>query len=203
MRILLLLFLGFSSLFLSQKNKKNLDIVSNIEAKVIAMKPLGNNSLAKNLEPFYGFAFGGNLMTNKNFGIGLDFNLLYSNVKVDQKNLYGKLGAPKITIVDLFLTHRENISEVFLIEEMAGLSYYHQTNYYIDFKNEINKNNGIGINLGGKAIYILDPEGDQAVFVSGKFNYYSTNVYNENKEIEKYYNHSIFLSLNVGYRFNF
>lgn len=35
----------------SQKKRKGLDVVSNIDVKVLAMKPLGNNSLAKNLQP--------------------------------------------------------------------------------------------------------------------------------------------------------
>ena len=131
-RIFILATLIISSFAFSQKKKYKLDVVSNIDAKVIALKPFGNNALAKNLEPFYGFGFGGNLMTPINFGIGLDYNMLFSNVKYDQKNLYGNLGSPKMTIVDLFLTHRENISEEFMVEEMAGFSYYNQSNLLID-----------------------------------------------------------------------
>jgi len=203
MRITTLLLLCFSTFFFGQKKKNFLDVVSNIETKVIILKPLGDNSLAKDLQPFYGFGFGGNLMTPINFGIGIDYSLLFSNVKYDRKGIYGNLGAPKMTIIDIFLTHREIISEEFFVEEMAGFSYYNLSNYYIDLKNEKSKNAGMGFNLGGKAIYILDPEGYQAVFATGKLNYYSTNVYNENPEIQKYYNHSVFLSLSVGYRFNF
>ena len=203
MRITTLFFLCFSSFFFGQKKKNFLDVVSNIETKVIILKPLGDNSLAKDLQPFYGFGFGGNLMTPINFGIGIDYSLLFSNVKFERKGIYGNLGAPKMTIIDIFLTHREIISEEFFVEEMAGFSYYNLSNYYIDLKNEKRKNTGMGFNLGGKAIYILDPEGYQAVFATGKLNYYSTNVYNENPEIQKYYNHSVFLSLSVGYRFNF
>ena len=203
MRITTLFFLCFSAFFFGQKKKNFLDVVSNIETKVIILKPLGDNSLAKDLQPFYGFGFDGNLMTPINFGIGIDYSLLFSNVKYDRKGIYGNLGAPKMTIIDTFLTHREIISEEFFVEEMAGFSYYNLSNSYIDLKNEKNKNTGMGFNLGGKAVYILDPEGYQAVFATGKLNYYSTNVYNENPEIQKYYNHSIFLSLSVGYRFNF
>ena len=203
MRILTLIFLCFSTFFFSQKKKNFLDVVSNIETKVIVLKPIGNNSLAKDLKPFYGFGFSGNLMTPINFGIGLDYNILFSNVKFDRKNFYGNLGAPKMTIIDVFLTHREIISEEFFVEESAGFSYYNLSNSYIDLKNEKDKNTGLGFNLGGKAIYILDPEAYQAVFATGKLNYYSTNIYNENPEIQKYYNRSIFLSLSVGYRFNF
>jgi len=201
MRIFYLLFLCCTSLLLSQKKK--LDVVSNIETKVIMLKPIGNNSLSKDLQPFYGFGFSGNLMTPINFGIGLDYSMLFSNVIYERKNIFGNIASPTLTIIDGFLTHREKISEEFLVEEMAGFSYYNQSSTFLDHNNEKLKNTGIGFNIGGKAIYILDPEGYQAVFATGRVNYYSTNVYNENPEIQKYYNHSVFLSLSLGYRFNF
>ena len=201
MNILSIALLLFTTLFFAQKKK--LDVVSNIEAKMIAMKPIGNNSLAKDLQPFYGFSFAGNLMTPINFGIGLDYSVIFSNVKLDKTNIYGNIGSPQLTMIDAFITHRENISEDFLVEEMAGFTYYNLTNLFIDEKKEKQKNPGVGFNLGGKAIYILDPEGYQAVIVAAKFNYYSNNQYNENPEIQKYYNRSFFLSLSLGYRFNF
>ena len=200
MRIFILATLIISSFAFSQKKKYKLDVVSNIDVKVLALKPFGNNSLAKNLEPFYGFGFGGNLMTPINFGIGLDYNMLFSNVKYDQKNLYGNLGSPKMTIVDLFLTHRENISEEFMVEEMAGFSYYNQSNLLIDENLKL-KNSGMGFNLGAKGIYVL--EGAQSVFVAAKYNYYGNNIYNENPEIQTYYSRSHFLSLSLGYRYQF
>jgi len=199
MRILLLLMMFTSAILFSQK-KKGLDVVSNIDVKVLAMKPLGNNSLAKNLQPFYGFGFGGNLMTPINFGIGLDYSELFSNVKYGSQNMYGNLGSPRMTVVDVFLTHRENISDDFMIEELAGFSYYRLTNLYLD-KSEKLKNNAMGFHLGGKAIYTLD--GPQQVFAALKANFYYGNVYNENPEIRKYYSNSTFLSLSVGYRYNF
>ena len=199
MRILLLLMMFTSAILFSQK-KKGLDVVSNIDVKVLAMKPLGNNSLAKNLQPFYGFGFGGNLMTPINFGIGLDYSELFSNVKYGSQNMYGNLGSPRMTVVDVFLTHRENISDDFMIEELAGFSYYRLTNLYLD-KSEKLKNNAMGFHLGGKAIYTLD--GPQQVFAALKANFYYGNVYNENPKIRKYYSNSTFLSLSVGYRYNF
>ena len=114
MRIIIFLLVLISTTAFSQKKRKGLDVVSNIDVKVLAMKPLGNNSLAKHLQPFYGFGFGGNLMTPINFGVGLDYSELFSNVKYGSQNLYGNLGSPRMTVVDVFLTHRENISEDFI-----------------------------------------------------------------------------------------
>ena len=83
---------------------------------------------------------------------------------------------------------------------MVGFSYYKQSNLLIENNLKL-KNAGMGFNLGAKAIYIL--EGSQQVFVAGKINFYHGNVYNENPEIEKYYNRSTFLSLSLGYRYQF
>lgn len=203
MRITLLIFCGFSTFIFAQNKKKGLDVVSNIETKMIVMKPIDNNHLSKLLMPFYGFGFGGNLMTPVNFGVGIDYNVLFSNVKYGKQNLYGKIGSPTITSIDLYLTHREIISEEFSIEEMAGFNFYRPTNLLIDGKNEKLKDNATGFNLGGKALYTLDREGYQTVFLAAKVNFYFSNIYNESAEIQNFYNRSTFLSLNLGYRYNF
>ena len=200
MRVFIFLLALISTAAFSQKKRKGLDVVSNIDVKVLAMKPLGNNSLAKDLQPFYGFGFGGNLMTPINFGIGLDYSELFSNVKYGAQNIYGNLGSPRMTAVDVFLTHRENISEDFMVEEIAGFSYYRYSNLYLD-KTEKMKNHATGFHLGAKAIYTLD--GPQQVFAALKANFYYGNVYNENPEIRKYFSNSTFLSLSIGYRYQF
>ncbi|WP_156831978.1 hypothetical protein [Kaistella palustris] len=191
-----------ASLVFGQKKKNTPDVVSNIEAKIIAMKPVGNNSLAKDLEPFYGFAFGGNLMTPVNFGVGMNYNMLFSNVKYGHQNLYGNVGSPKMTVIDAFLTHRENISEDFMVEEMAGFSYFNYTAVFLDIKDKKLKSNGLGFKIGAKALYVLDPLGYQSVFVEGNLRSFSAPVYNENPDIKKYFSRSTLLSLSLGYRFN-
>lgn len=195
------IFLFCSLMVYAQRNKNKLDVVANVDVKVIAMKPLGNNSLAKNLQPFFGFGFGGNLMTPINFGIGIDYSELFSNTLYLKQNIYGNLGSPRLSQFDVFLTHRENISEEFMIEEMAGFSYYSFSNNFLNQRMQKHKDQAMGFNIGGKAIYVLD--GPQQVFVAGKINFYHGNVYNENPEIEKYYNRSNFLSLSLGYRYQF
>ncbi len=199
MKNLSLVLLLLPMCYLAQKKP---DVVANIEAKMAILKPIGNNSLAQDLKTFYGFSLGGNLMTPVNFGVGADFSMLYSNVQYGKRNTYGNVGSPRLSMVNVFLTHRENISEEFLIEELAGLSYTEQKNFFVD-GNQLLKNSGFGLLLGGKAIYILDPEAYQAVFVEARFQTFRTNIYNENSEIQKYYDRSYFLTLNLGYRFNF
>lgn len=202
MRKLALLFLLSSTLLFSQKKKKfDLDVVANIDAKMILMTAVGNNAFSKLVRPFFGFGFGGNLMTPINFGVGLDVNFLYSNVIYGEESKYGNIGSPSITSFDFFLTHRDYLSEDFFLEEMAGFTFYRQTNLFIDEKSAKNVNLGSGINLGAKLVYILtDP---QQVFLSAKLNTYKTNIYNENKDIENFYNQSTFISFGLGYRYQF
>lgn len=201
MRIAILLLMISPALFLSQKRKKGLDVVSNIDVKVLAMKPIGNNWLAKDLQAFYGFGFGGNLMTPINFGVGIDYSAYFSNVDYGRRNSYGNLGSPRMTVIDAFLTHRDEISEDFYIEEMAGFSFYRLTNNFIDLGSEQLKEKAVGFHLGGKVIYTLD--GPQQVFVAGKANFYFGNTFNENADIRRYYSRSVLLSLSLGYRYNF
>lgn len=203
MRFLLSVFCLISSVVFSQKKKKTLDVVSNIEAKVIMMQPVGNNFLAKTMQPFYGFGFSGNLMTPINFGIGLDYNVLFTNVKAEQINVYGNLGAPRMTNIELYLTHRDKLSEDFSLEEMAGFSYYSLVTTLFDDKNYKFNDGGMGFNLGGKLLYTVDLEGYQQLFISGKVNFYYSDVYNENPGIRRFFSRSTLLSLSVGYRYNF
>lgn len=191
----------FPALIFAQKRKKGLDVVSNIDVKVLAMKPIGNNSLAKDLQPFYGFGFGGNLMTPINFGVGIDYNEFFSNVNYGRINRYGNLGSPRMTVIDAFLTHRDEVSEDFFVEEMAGFTFYRLTNNFIDLGSEQLKEKAVGFHLGGKAIYTLD--GPQQVFVAGKVNFYFGDSFNENADIQRYYSRSILLSLSLGYRYSF
>ena len=197
------LILSFPILIYGQKKKNVLDVVSNADAKMILMKPFGNNTYAKDLQPFYGFGFGGNLMTPIRFGIGLDYSVLFSNVKYGRENIYGGIGSPRLTVLEAFLTHRENISEDFFVEELLGYSHYALANNFIDDKSQTLKTSGSGPVLGGKAIYTLDREGAQQVFANLKVNLFFTNIYNENSSIQKYYSRSTFLSLGLGYRYNF
>lgn len=204
MKQLTVIFLCVSTILFAQKKKKfDLDVVSNIEVKAVIMKPIGNNTFAKDLEPFYGFGFGGNLMTPINFGIGVEYNLLLSNVKLGHENMYGNISSPKIHNFDFFLTHRDQLSDDFAIEEMAGYSYYLMSNAYTYDQNQTNRISGSGMNLGAKILYTLDREGIQQFYLSVKANFYYSGIYNENQNIQNYFSRSTFLSAGIGYRYNF
>lgn len=73
-----------------------MDISSNAEARIVWMKGLGNNFLAKDFNDFYGVGAGGQLMTPINFGLELNYNLMFSSVKYGHENKVGNLGSQKL-----------------------------------------------------------------------------------------------------------
>jgi len=199
---LLFILLCFSVSGFSQKKKKKLDVVSNIEARVLVMKALGNNYLAKDFGAFYGFGFGGQLVTPMNFGIGLDYNLLFSDVKYGHQNLSGNLGSQNLTNIAINLIHRNHLSEDFFLEESAGFSIYRLKSILYPGNDKYSEGNG-GYNLGLNIVYTLDREGFQQFVFGAKGNGYFSKIYNENSDIRKYYSRSFLVGFTLGYRYNF
>ena len=142
-------------------------------------------------------------MTPINFGIGLDYNVLFSNVRLGHENMAGNINGQVLNNVDVYITHRNKISEDFFLEEFAGGSYYVLKSQYSDGSKTEHRDSGTGFKAGLKPLYNLDREGYQQVFIAGKINFYFSNVAISDRDIEKYYSNSILLSLSFGYRYNF
>lgn len=179
-----------------------MDVVSNLEMRVLGVKALGNNSLAKDLGMFYGFGFGGQLMTPKNFGLGLDYNLLFSDVKYGRENIFGNLGSQRFSVITAKLIHKDWLSEEFFLEESAGFNLYRLNSILIPGKEKYTEGNG-GYHLGLQLVYTLDREGFQQFVFGASGNGYFANIKNENREIEKYFSRSFLVGLSFGYRYNF
>lgn len=194
-------FLVFTSSAVNAQ-KKGLDITSNIEARVLGMKALGNNMLAKDMGVFYGFGLGGQLMTPKNFGIGIDYNMMYSDVKPERKNLVGELGSQSLTNIDLIFIHKTKFSEDFYLEKSGGFSFYRLKSYLHPSKEQYTEGKG-GFNLALKGVFTVDYEGYQQFVLGVKGNAYFSGVTNENNAVEKYYRHSYLVGLTFAYRYNF
>lgn len=198
--VFLCLMLGISGS--AQKKRKSLDITSNLEGRFLAMKAFGNNSLSKDFGFFYGFGFSGQLMTPLNFGLGLDYNLMFSNVKYGRQNRVGDLGSPQLTQISLNVIHRDILSEDFFLEEFVGLSIYRLQSSLYPGKEKFTEGNG-GYNAGLNAVYTLDREGRQQFVFGVRGSGYFSSSYNENKAVKKYYSRSFLAGLSVAYRYNF
>lgn len=203
MRLFFTFFLLFGLVFsFGQKKKNRFDITSNAEARVIAMKALGNNMLSKDFGFFYGFGFGGQLMTPVNFGVGLDYNLLFGDAKYGRENYVGNLGSQRLTDVDVSIIHKDQINEEFSVEEFAGISFYRLNSILYPGNEKYSEGRG-GFHIGMKGLYNLDREGIQQFVFGVKGNAYFSGTNNENTDVENYYRKSFFVGLTFGYRYNF
>ena len=202
MRKFYFLFLLFPLIFFSQK-KKEIVILGSLDTKVLVMKSFGNNFYNKTLQPFVGFGFGLNFLTNiKNFGLNFNYFFLKASGKLDQTNIYGNLSAPQMNLYEVNLFHQNKLDEDLLIEEFAGLSIYRVNSNFINASKKYSQGNN-GFDIGSNLVYTLDPEGKQQALIGAKFNFYDAKIINENPEIQKYFSRAYFGSLILGYRYNF
>lgn len=195
---LILITAGFSK----GQNKDRFDIVSNVETRVVWMKALGNNTMAKDMNAFFGVGFGGQLMTPTRFGVGLDYNLLFSDVKYGRENYFGNLGSQTLHNFDFYLVHKEELSEDFSLEESFGVSFYKLKSILYPGNETYIQGRG-GFNLGLKAVFNVDLEGHQNIFAGIRGNSYSSGVVNEDPHIQNYYRKSFFIGFSFGYRYQF
>lgn len=188
--------------FFSQK-RKEIVILGSLDSKVLVMKSFGNNFYNKTLQPFVGFGFGLNFLTNiKDFGASFNYYFLKASGKSEQANVYGSLSAPQMNLFEVNLFHQNKLDEDLLIEEFAGVSIYRVNSKFIYATQKYSQGN-TGFNFGGNLVYTLDPEGKQQAFIGAKFNFYDAKIINENPEIQRFFSRAYFGTLTLGYRFNF
>lgn len=171
-----------------------------VDPHIKVMTSLGNNFLSDSYDYFYGFGIGLNTNLYKNFGLGVEYTYFLANVK--NYDRLGYLGAPSMNNFDWYVFHKDKIAEEFFVEEILGYSTYRMKSPYLDNRGDFREGNS-GLNLGAKAIYVLDVEGFQEVVLGAKLNFYNSKIGNQNPEIAAYYSKAILLNFNLGYRFNF
>ncbi len=171
-----------------------------VDPHVKVMTALGNNFLSDTFGYFYGFGVGLNTSLYRNFGLGVEYTYFLATIK--NRDTFGYLGAPSLNNFDWYIFHKDKISEEFFIEEILGYSTYRMKSPYLDNSGDFREGNG-GLNLGAKAIYVLDAEGFQEVVFGAKLNFYNAKIGNQNPDIQKYYSKATLLNLSLAYRFNF
>lgn len=197
--LLLIPMFGFSQ---RKKNKPIIEeVFFSIEPNVRIMKAFGNNFMNKSLSPFVGFGIAGNMEFYKGFGLGLEYDRMSSNVKLDD-SLFGNLGAPQMNIFEFYGFYKYPISDDFFVEGLGGLSIYRISSPFLDHSGKFDEGNN-GFHLGGKAIYTLDMQGVQQVILGLKLNYYTSSIRNQNIDIQNYFNKAWLANVNLAYRINF
>lgn len=179
-----------------------MDISSNAEARIVWMKGLGNNFLAKDFNDFYGVGAGGQLMTPINFGLELNYNLMFSSVKYGHENKVGNLGSQKLSEINLSIVHKNSINEDLSIEQSVGFSILRLNSTLYPGNESYSEGKG-GLSLQLKGVYTLDNEGTQQFVLGIKGNTFSSGTVNQNPEIQKYYRTSFLIGVTASYRYNF
>lgn len=201
MKKLCFLILFFSLFAFSQKHKEIVTEAS-IEARGILMKGIGNNVFGKSLRSFFGFGFGANLNTYTNFGLSVEYNIFKSSPVYGQEHLYGEIGFPTLSNVEVSAFYRHEINEDFHLEPLAGVSFYGIKAVYLNSSNTFAENNA-NFHLGMRAILSLNREGFQQVVFAVKGNYYKNHTKNDNNDVERFFSQTFFVSASIGYRYVF
>ncbi|KFC24095.1 hypothetical protein [Chryseobacterium sp. FH1] len=199
----ILFFIVICSISVSAQRRKQdwtEQVKFSVDPHVKVMASLGNNFLNDAFGYFYGFGLGLNTNLYKNFGLGVEYTYFLANIK--DRDKFGYLGAPSMNNFDWYVFHKDKISEEFFVEEILGYSTYRMKSPYLDNSGDFNEGNG-GLNLGAKAIYVLDAEGFQEVVFGAKLNFYNSKIGNQKPDIAKYYSKATLLNFSVAYRFNF
>ena len=199
----ILFFIAIFSISVSAQRRKQSwteQVKFSVDPHVKVMTSLGNNFLSESFDYFYGFGIGLNTNLYKNFGLGVEYTYFLATLK--NPELFGYLGAPSMNNFDWYVFHKDKISEAFFVEEIVGYSTYRMKSPYLDNSGDFREGNG-GLNLGAKAIYVLDVEGVQEIVLGGKLNFYNSKIGNQNSDLEKYYSKATLLNISLAYRFNF
>lgn len=199
----ILFFIAIFSISVSAQRRKQSwteQVKFSVDPHVKVMTSLGNNFLSESFDYFYGFGIGLNTNLYKNFGLGVEYTYFLATLK--NPELFGYLGAPSMNNFDWYVFHKDKISEAFFVEEIVGYSTYRMKSPYLDNSGDFREGNG-GLNLGAKAIYVLDVEGAQEIVLGGKLNFYNSKIGNQNPDLEKYYSKATLLNISLAYRFNF
>lgn len=195
-------FIIFSVVVTAQRRKQSWteQVRFSVEPHVKILLPMGNNFLNDSFSYFYGFGIGLSTNLYKNFGAGVEYSYFLANVK--EGSTFGYLGGPKLNNFDWYIFHKDKITDEFSVEEILGYSTYRMKSPFLDSNGTFSEGNS-GLNLGAKAIYVLDVEGFQEIVFGGKLNFYNSKIRNQNPATEKYFSKALLLNISLAYRYNF
>jgi len=170
----------------------------NIKGNVVF--PTGNNFMADGLKTFSGFGLGFQGIVFHNFGIGLEFNKFYTDVK--DVSVFGALKSPALTDFSISLLYQYPLNENFKIEGQAGIGSLEMKSRS-DYRSDGFKETAKSVLLGAKVLYSLNESKSVQVFAGPKVYFYSSDLDFEDEAVKKYYSNATLFNINAGIRFNF
>lgn len=195
MKNILILLILFSNFCFAQKpNNFSLELKGN------TFTGLGDNWIADGTKTFTGIGFGFSGVVYKNFGVGLEYNTGYSEVK--DISVFGDLYSPKLQTIDYFALYRYDINPKASIEgNIGGANLFLKS--YSNYRSNYFSENGKAFLLGGKALYSITKNNKLYVFASGRLYFFNTDIEMGDEEIEKYYSKATLLNFSLGLRIYF
>lgn len=190
----LIVFMAICSLFSAQTSEFSVDMKGNVAF------PMGNNFMADGLKTFTGFGFGFNAIFFHHFGVGLEFNQFYSQVK--DESVFGNLHSPTLTDFSLSLLYNRPLQNNFNIEGQLGFGSLPLKSKSI-YRPDGFRENASSVILGAKLLYNITDNRKVQVFINPKFYFYSSVVEIDNPTIQDYYSKSTIFNLSLGLRFLF
>ncbi|WP_232707045.1 hypothetical protein [Epilithonimonas sp. JDS] len=178
-----------------QKARFSIDLKGNLGI------PVGDNFMADGLKTFSGYGLGFQAVFVKDFGLGVEFNQMFSSVK--DVSVFGALEDPRLTDLSFYLVYLHSFGESGLdVEAKAGIGSLFLRSESIDWGDKFRQYGNQYI-LGAKVLYTISKPNNVQIFFGPKLYFFTSDINFENKKLEKYYSNATILNLNLGVRFNF
>lgn len=195
MRTITIIFVFLSALSFAQDSKK-----FSVELKGNTFAGLGNNFIAEGTTTFTGFGLGLTGLVYNNFGLGIEFNRGYADVK--DVSVFGELNSPELTLIDLYGLYRFPATSKLDIEGNVGAGNL-RIKSRTDYRSDEFLESGSTFFLGGKLLYSIT-KNDQLHVVGGSRLYFlSTITEMDDPEIDEYYSKATLLNFSLGLRLYF
>lgn len=193
--MILALSFSYAQESVKQKARFSIDLKGNLGI------PIGDNFMADGLKTFAGYGLGFQAIFVKDFGLGGEFNQMFSNVK--DVSIFGALQDPRLTDFSFYLIYLHSFGNSgFDAEAKAGIGTLFLRSESVDWGDRFRQYGNQYI-LGGKILYTISKSNNVQVFFGPKIYFFDSDINFENKKLEKYYSNATIVNLNLGFRFNF
>lgn len=195
MKKYLVIFVLCSAIASAQKQKNFA-----VEIHGQTVQGIGNNFIADGLDPFWGFGIEISRIIYKNFGLSLEYNTGYAEVK--DISVFGELQKPSLTSLNLLSFYRYSINPKFDLEGNVGIGSTQLMSESV-YRNVGFREGGTSFILGGKALYSLTKNNTLYLVGGPRIYFLSTSTDIENAEANRYYSHATLLNFSLGLRLYF
>lgn len=191
---LLFLVLISASLSAQKKDRFSLELQGN------TFSGAGNNFIADGVGTFVGFGAALSARIYKNFGLSVEYQKGYSEVK--DISVFGDLEKPELNAFELLALYRYNVADKFEIEGNIGAGNI-RINSKSTYRDQGFSEGGMAFIIGAKALYSITKNNSLYIVGSPRLYFLSTSTTIDNPEANQYYSKSTLFNLSLGLRLYF